>query len=133
MEDDSYVGKVNIKIYGGKGGKDSTQELTGASTTITFNSSVTGSNTERITLQTKIGAQTAVLRDAYLIKGDGTEVKTDISVFWGCNLTTQPLATAILSPKAPTESNAIFNLSGQRITTPGKGIYIQNGRKVVIR
>lgn len=133
MEDDSYVGKVNIKIYGGKGGKDSTQELTSASTTITFNSSVTGSNTERITLQTKIGAQTAVLRDAYLIKGDGTEVKTDISVFWGCNLTTQPRATAILSPKAPTESNAIFNLSGQRITTPGKGIYIQNGKKYVIR
>ena len=133
MEVDSYVGKVNIKIYGGKGGKDSTQELTGASTTITFNSSVTGSNTERITLQTKIGAQTAVLRDAYLIKGDGTEVKTDISVFWGCNLTTQPRATAILSPKAPTESNAIFNLSGQRITTPGKGIYIQNGKKYVIR
>lgn len=133
MEDDSYVGKVNIKIYGGKGGKDSTQELTGASTTITFNSSVTGSDTKRITLQTKIGAQTAVLRDAYLIKRDGTEVKTEISVFWGCNLTTQPRATAILSPKAPTESNAIFNLSGQRITTPRKGIYIQNGKKYVIR
>ena len=133
MEDDSYVGKVNIKIYGGKGGKDSTQELTGASTTITFNSSVTGSNTERITLQTKIGAQTAVLRDAYLIKRDGTEVKTDISVFWGCNLTTQPRATVVLSPKAPTESNAIFNLSGQRISSPQKGIYIQNGKKYVIR
>ena len=133
MEDDSYVGKVNIKIYGGKGGKDSTQELTGASTTITFNSSVTGSDTKRITLQTKIGAQTAVLRDAYLIKRDGTEVKTDISVFWGCSLTTQPRATVVLSPKAPTESNAIFNLSGQRITTPRKGIYIQNGKKYVIR
>ena len=133
MADDSYVGKVNIKIYGGTGGKDTTQELTGASTTISFNASATGSNTERITLQTKIGAQTAILREAYLIKKDGTEVKTDISVFWGCTITTLPHTTAILSPKAMTDSGAIFNLAGQRVTNPQKGLYIKNGKKFVVR
>jgi len=134
MDNDSYVGKVNIKIYGGTGGKESTQELTGASTTITFNSAVTGSNTERITLQTKIGAQTAVLREAYLIKKDGTEVKTEISVFWGCSLTTRPRTTAILSPKVLSDTDvAIYNLSGQRVVNPQKGIYIRNGKKFVIK
>ena len=133
MDNDSYVGKVNIKIYGGTGGKDTTQELTGASTTISFNASATGSNTERITLQTKIGAQTAILREAYLIKKDGTEVKTEISVFWGCTITTQPHTTAILSPKATTDSGAIFNLAGQRVTNPQKGLYIKNGKKFVVR
>ena len=133
MEDDSYVGKLHIKIYGGTGGKESTQELTGASTTITFNASVTGSNTERITLQTKIGSQTAVLHDAYLIKKDGTEMKTDISVFWGCSLTTRPRATGIISPMmVQTDTDApIFNLSGQRVAKPTKGIYIRNGKKYI--
>ena len=134
MEDDSYVGKLHVKIYGGTGGKDSSQELTGASTTITFDSSVTGSNTSRITLQTKVGSQTAVLRDAYLIKKDGTEVKTEISVFWGCGLSTRPRTTAILSPKVPAGTDvAIYNLSGQRVTSPHKGIYIQNGKKYAFR
>ena len=134
MEDDSYVGKLQIKIYGSTSGRDTSEELTGASTTISFNASVTGSKTERITLQTKIGAQTAVLREAYLIKRDGTEEKTEISPFWGCTLTTQPRTTAILSPKVTTDSAAPFyTLSGQRVTTPHKGLYIHNGKKVVMK
>lgn len=35
--------------------------------------------------------------------------------------------------RAIAPDNAIYNLSGQRITTPRKGIYIQNGKKYVIR
>ena len=42
--------------------------------------------------------------------------------------------TAIQSVvKSSEPDNAIYNLSGQRITTPKKGIYIKNGRKYVIR
>ena len=134
LDDDSYVNKLQVKIYGGTGGKESSQKITGASTTITFNPSVTGSNTSRITLQTMIGEQTAVLRDAYLIKNDGTEEKTEISVFWGCSITTQPRTTAILSPRIPAETDdAIYNLSGQRVVSPRKGFYIQNGKKHIIR
>ena len=81
-----------------------------------------------------IGEQTAVLRDAYLIKNDGTEEKNEISGFWGCSITTQPRTTAILSPRIPAETDdAIYNLSGQRVVSPRKGFYIQNGKKHIIR
>ena len=137
LDDDSYVNKLQVKIYGGTGGKESSQKITGASTTITFDPSVTGSNTSRITLQTMIGAQTAVLHDAYLIKNDDTEEKTEISVFWGCSITTQPRdfdGSGILRPRIPTETDdAIYNLSGQRVVSPRKGFYIRNGKKHIIR
>lgn len=31
------------------------------------------------------------------------------------------------------ENNTIYTLTGQRVTNPGKGIYIQNGKKIIIR
>lgn len=34
---------------------------------------------------------------------------------------------------APTADGPIYNLQGQRVTNPGPGIYIQNGRKFVVR
>ena len=41
--------------------------------------------------------------------------------------------TDISHIKAPTSEAAFFNLNGQRISQPTKGIYIQNGKKVVIK
>jgi len=134
MDNDSYVGKLQVKIYAGSGGSDSAQPLTGASSTITFDAATTGSNTQRITLQTMIGAQKAVLRDAFLIKKDGTEEKTEISVFWGCTLETQPRETAINGVQgAQVDDGVIYNLAGQRISKPTKGVYIQNGQKYIAK
>ena len=33
----------------------------------------------------------------------------------------------------PQTDNAIYNLQGQRVVNPGPGIYIQNGRKFIVR
>ena len=41
--------------------------------------------------------------------------------------------TGISHIKAPASEPTFFNLNGQRISQPTKGIYIQNGRKVVIK
>ncbi len=42
-------------------------------------------------------------------------------------------ATAVLSPVAQTADAPIYNLNGQRISKPAKGIYIQGGRKFIGR
>ena len=34
---------------------------------------------------------------------------------------------------AKTADNAIFNLAGQRIQNPGKGLYIVNGKKFIMK
>lgn len=46
------------------------------------------------------------------------------------------ITTGIASPRIQelTEDNAIYSLSGQRLSTPpAKGIYIQNGKKIVVK
>jgi hypothetical protein len=46
-----------------------------------------------------------------------------------------PKPTAIQSVKAIASETdgAIYNLSGQRVSSPSKGIYIQNGKKIIIK
>ena len=39
--------------------------------------------------------------------------------------------TVVESPA--TEDDRIFNLSGQEVTNPGKGVYIRNGKKYIIK
>jgi len=41
--------------------------------------------------------------------------------------------TGIQNTGVEQENDAYYNLQGQRVDNPGKGIYIKNGRKVVIR
>lgn len=47
--------------------------------------------------------------------------------------TTSGISTASLPTAEQSQSDAIFNLQGQRISKPAKGIYIQNGRKFTSR
>lgn len=90
--DNDYSGKLQIKVYGDKDGKntdgsDKFKEqyipLTAGSSTSTldFDASVLGSSVMRITLQVLEGtALTAKVNEAKLIKSDGTEVSGAISV-----------------------------------------------------
>ena len=41
--------------------------------------------------------------------------------------------TGIASPLVETEEGAIFDLQGRRVSNPQKGIYIKEGRKVLIK
>ena len=147
--DNDYSGKLQIKVYGDKDGKntdgsDKYKEqyipLTAGSNTsiLDFDASVLGSSVMRITLQVLEGtALTAKVNEAKLIKSDGTEVSGAISVGWGCTITSEstPKTTAIQSIQINESDadDAIYNLQGQRIAKPYKGIYIQNGRKFIAK
>jgi GH43 family beta-xylosidase len=38
-----------------------------------------------------------------------------------------------VSADAPKADDRIYNLSGQEVTNPGKGVYIRNGKKFIIK
>ena len=104
MADDSYVDKVQIKVYGDNTGvkdadgndifKEQYIPLASGSaiTEATFDASVLGSTFCGITLQTSIGAQTAKVKKATLIKADGSEIALTPTVAWGCVVSSETAA-----------------------------------------
>lgn len=147
MEDDSYAGKLQIKVYGDKDGKNTDgsdkykeqiiQLSSGSNTTtVTFDTSLLGSTFWGVTLQTISGALTAKVNKAILIKANDSEVSSTVSKAWGCEVSTETIApSGIRSVNAVLNRNDsnIYNLHGQRITNPQKGIYIQNGKKHIAK
>ena len=137
MVDDSYVDKLQVKLYGKQSGQEAYIPLTGTVSTVMFEDyqSAIGDVIPRITLQTMIGSQVAKLKKATLIKSDGSEVSGDITVAWGCSLEAEQMASAIHAVQTSSASSnaAIYNLAGQRVTSPKKGIYIRNGKKFVMK
>nr|ACA61132.1 cellulase [uncultured microorganism] len=142
MVDDSYSGKLQVKVYGDKksGSSDYKEQYvplaTGSNTTeVTFDTSILGSTFWGVTLQTQIGAVTAKVKKATLIKADGTESALAISKAWGCEVSTEssPKTSGIRNVQLNKReaSDAIYNLQGQRIAKPRKGLYIQNGKKLM--
>ena len=129
---------LQFKVYGSddnhnQGGVISSTE---PNNTLVFNESILGGKTiKRITLQTHIGSRagTCRVKRAVLIKNDDTEVETEISVFWGCTLSTEVL-TGISAPRRDNMKDGAltYSLSGQRVATPRKGIYIRNGKKIAL-
>ncbi len=107
---------------------EKTQEITAAKSTLTFTSAM-GTSISRITMQSSQAGNKTTVKNVYLIKKDGTKQKTEVSAFWGCSVT-ENIITGIM-PVTYTRStdHHIYNLRGQRVTNPVKGIYIQNGKK----
>lgn len=142
--DEIYGDKLQVKVYGDKDGKDADgndkfkEQYTLLSdvstiTTVDFDASTLGSTFWGVTLQTNSGPLTAKVKEATLIKADGTEEPATITAAWGCSVTAET-PTGIREVYTIVPSNgAIYNLQGQRIQNPQKGIYIQNGKKVVIK
>lgn len=141
--DKAYGNKLQIKVYGDKkSGTDFNEQYaplsdTSASTTVDFDTSILGSTFWGVTLQTNSGALTATLKEAKLIKADGTEEPASVTAAWGCTVTAKstPKPTGIHAVQLiKTEADgAIYNLQGQRVQNPQKGIYIQNGKKYVMK
>ncbi len=141
--DKAYGNKLQIKVYGDKkSGTDFNEQYaplsdTSASTTVDFDTSILGSTFWGVTLQTNSGALTATLKEAKLIKADGTEEPASVTAAWGCTVTAKstPKPTGIHAIQLiKTEADgAIYNLQGQRVQNPQKGIYIQNGKKYVMK
>ena len=148
MEDDSYAGKLQLKIYGDKTGEKNADgsdkfyeqyAVLGEGSTITeaiFDTSILGSTFWGITLQTLAGAQTAKVRKATLIKADDSEESLTVTKAWGCEVSAEaasPTGIRSISTIPNRNDNAIYNLNGLRVSKPSKGIYIQNGRKYIAR
>ena len=79
------------------------------------------------------GSYSIGIKGAYLIKNDGTEVEGKIGNFHGCNIEVQVLTgISTVVRNDATTSSTLYNLQGQRIQGPQRGIYIRNGKKYII-
>ena len=147
MSEVPAAGSLQVKVYGATDGKnaDGSDKFKEGSypldsesntTTVTFESSKTGAVVSRLTLQNNIGAMTTKIKKAVLIKSDDTEVELKPTVGWGCTVTAEASApTGIHTIRYETDmtDDHIYNLQGQRVVNPRKGIYIKNGKKFVIK
>ena len=139
--DKAYGSKLQLKIYGDKKSGTSYNEQyvplseTSETTTAEFDTSVLGSTFWGVTLQTNSGATTATLKEAKLIKSDDTEVSVSATAAWGCTVeaksTPKPTGIHAIKYVKSEDDGAIYNLQGQRISKPRKGLYIQNGKKLI--
>lgn len=138
--DDNYGSKLQVKVYGdatGSSFKEAYYTLSANSktTTVNFENAKTGSTVSRITLQTNVGATKAKINQVALIKSDNSEVKLSPTTAWGCSLSTEstPVSGIHELHYTPQTDNRIYNLQGQQIAKPQRGIYIQNGKKFIAK
>ena len=138
--DDNYGSKLQVKVYGdatGSSFKEAYYTLSANSktTTVNFENAKTGSTVSRITLQTNVGATKAKINQVALIKSDNSEVKLSPTTAWGCTLSTEstPVSGIHELHYTPQTDNRIYNLQGQQIAQPRRGIYIQNGKKYLAK
>ena len=131
---------VNIKVYGDGEQREDYLGMNSTSTTILFNTDIFSNEINRVTLQNNSDGKTqAKVISAWLIRQDGTEEYSDLSPFHGCAITnTESYATAIKdviinNPRSTDTDTRIYNLAGQRLSKPQKGINIINGKKVVVK
>lgn len=139
--DKAYGNKLQLKIYGdlksGTSYKEQYVPLSDESetTTAVFDTSVLGSTFWGVTLQTNSGATTATLKEAKLIKADDTEESLSATTAWGCTVeaksTPKPTGIHAIKYVKSEDDGAIYNLQGQRVDNPKKGIFIKAGKKVV--
>lgn len=138
--DDNYGSKLQVKVYGdatGSSFKEGYYALSADSktTTVNFESAKTGSTVSRITLQTNVGATKAKINKVVLIKSDNSEIKLTPTIAWGCSLSTESLPVSGIQNihYTPIADDRIYNLQGQQIAKPQRGIYIQNGKKHIAK
>ena len=88
----------------------------------------TGSGTEHTTtFSFDASTFNNMKKKGLLFQGHGIVVK---KVVLNTNSDTGISATVL---KAECQDAAIYNLAGQRVTTPQKGLYIRNGKKVIVK
>jgi len=124
------AGAFQLKVYD----KGVVIPVTSATTILTFNAATMGATIPRITLQSCVANGQCSVKEVRLVKKDGTVVKQRVSPFWGCTVeetftsSVQVLPLAVAAADAP-----CYDLMGRRVLSPVRGLYIRNGRKVLIR
>ena len=128
---------LQFKVYGKDNDHVQVATVSGTelNSSLDFDEGILGTKSiPRVTLQTITGATSCKVKRAVLIKTDGTEVESELSVFWGCSLSTEVISGVkdiLLDDRH--EDGAVYSLSGQRVSQPSKGIFIRNGKKYVVR
>ena len=120
-------GSLQVKIYGDT---EKYQSITAKNSNVQLSGA---GNISRITLQWLSGTMGSVkINKVYFVKQDNSKELCEPSVFWGCNYSDLTITTGIqtVTPD-PVIDNRYYNLQGQRVLSPAKGIYIQGGRKFV--
>ena len=130
LEEKPASGSLSFKVY--PSGK--TTAITVKNPELTFSGYT---SIEKITLQWNLTDKGSLkIKSINLIKHDQSSEPCDFEVDWGCSLSDinyvtgiEGIHTTIVRP----DDGIIHNLHGQRITTPRKGIYIKNGKKLFIK
>lgn len=127
LDEQPATGSLQFKVYAGK---EHHQDITSRNNTLSFTTDM--GTISRITMQWKKNtAGTVKISNAYLIKKDGSKVPCEPSVFWGCSMSDFDITTSIHTPTLHRTGGKKYNLNGQQIRFPQKGIYITNGKKVI--
>ena len=124
------AGLLQYKVYATA---EKYQPITTAQSTLSFTAAM--GTISRITLQCLKSSGTVTVKNVWLLKKDGTRVPSDPSVFWGCTMTDVVLSglVPVVSDATPQADRRMYNLQGQRISQPIKGLYIMGGRKYLVK
>lgn len=128
LEEMPASGSLSFKVYANA---ESTQAIT-TKTELAF-TKYTG--IQKINLQWNIATKGSIkIKSVNLIKHDNSTEPCSLEVSWGCYLSDFNYATGIeditITPVRH-DDGIIYNLSGQPVTSPQRGIYILNGKKII--
>lgn len=129
LEENPASGSLSFKVYANS---ESTKAITTKTAQLAF-ANYTG--IQKINLQwNKADNGSIKVQSVSLIKQDNTTESCTLAVDWGCYLSDFNYATGIesvtIAPVRP-DDGIIYNLNGQPVTSPQRGIYIRNGKKFV--
>ena len=127
LADKPESGLLQYKVYGTS---EAYSAITDATSKLSFTNAM-GTIT-RITLQCNKTSGKTTVKSIWLVKKDGTKIPSDPGVFWGCTMSDVKTTTGIYSLKMDLNTDGkTYNLQGQRVDHPQKGIYIKNGKKFI--
>ena len=129
LEEKPASGSLSFKVYANA---ESTKAITAKNAQLAF-ANYTG--IEKINLQWNSSTNGSIkVKSVNLVKQDYSTEPCNLEVSWGCYLSDFNYATGIeditITPVRH-DDGIIYNLSGQPVTSPQRGIYILNGKKII--
>ena len=129
LEEKPASGSLSFKVYANA---ESTKAITAKNAQLAF-ANYTG--IEKINLQWNSSTNGSIkVKSVNLVKQDNSTEPCNLEVSWGCYLSDFNYATGIeditITPVRH-DDGIIYNLNGQLVTSPQRGIYIRNGKKFV--
>ena len=136
LEDTPSSGLLQWKVYCSKYSSGYTSDITSAENTLTF--AATMGTINSITLQCKQNSGSIRIKSIKLKRrSDGKVVFCSPSISWGCVVRDiTPFSTTGINDvrfEYEKSDGSIYNLQGQRINNPQKGIYIKNRKKYMVK